>query len=480
MPCSNPLPMPLKTRPYLHQQNAFDFVCGLFGLIDGMLRSSGAALMMEMGTGKTLVAIAVAGILYQFGLIRKVLIVCPLSVCGVWESEFQTHARYPFTFTVLKGSSAQKKKMLSDLPDSELQIVCVNYESAWRIEDDIKEFAPDLIVADEAHKIKEGRSKQSKCMHTLGDLAKYKLLLTGTPITSQAGQLDIYSEYRYLNPEIFGKSFYTFRNRFFDMGGYQHHVPIFRASMTDEFLQKMHSIAFRTTKAECLDLPEIIEEQRIIDLEPQAEKMYQELRKESYLDLGKTEVTAPNILTRLLRLQQFTGGHITDDDGTARIVSRAKLDALSDIIDSASSEKKKLVIMARFTPEIDDIIELLEKKKLGYAVIRGGVKNRDEEIRRFQNDPDCGFFVGQIQAAGTGLTLTASSTMVFYSMNFSYSDFDQARARIHRVSQKQSCQYIYLICRNTIDQRVLSAVQDKKDLAKILVDDYRKGLNPFS
>ena len=160
-------------------------------------------------------------------------------------------------------------------------------------------------------------------------------------------------------------------------------------------------------------------------------------------------------------------------------VSSAKLDALSDIIDSAAAEDKKLVIMARFVPELDEIQEFLEKKKIGYAVVRGGIKDREEEIRRFQHDDKCCVFVGQIAAAGLGITLTAASTMVFYSLDYSMSNFEQAKARIHRAGQKEKCHYIYLVCKGTVDGKVLSALRQKQNLAKMLVDDYRKSKNPF-
>lgn len=121
----------------------------------------------------------------------------------------------------------------------------------------------------------------------------------------------------------------------------------------------------------------------------------------------------------------------------------------------------------------------MEKKDIGYAVVRGGVKERAEEIRRFQEDSDCKVFIGQIAAAGLGITLTAASSMVFYSMDYSMSNFEQAKARIHRVSQKNDCLYIYLIAKGTVDKKVLKSLRNKVDLAKMLVDEYRKGKNPF-
>ena len=249
--------------------------------------------------------------------------------------------------------------------------------------------------------------------------------------------------------------------------------------MLDDFLHRMHSIAFRVTKAECLDLPEITEEMRTIELEPKAKKIYKELEKQSYTELSGSEVSAVNVLTKLLRLSQVTGGHLTDDEGDTNLVSTAKLSALADILESALAEDKKLVVMARFVPELNDIQTLLENLGIGYASVRGGVKDRAEEIRRFQEDKDCRVFIGQIAAAGLGITLTAASTMVFYSLDYSMSNFEQAKARIHRVSQKHPCHYIYLVAKGTVDTKILRALRHKVDLARTLVDDYRKGINPF-
>lgn len=422
-------------------------------------------------------SIAVAGSMFGLGKVKKMLIVAPLSILGVWEEEFEKFADFPYSLTVLKGTVAKKKEQLTKLPDVGLNVVVVNYESAWRLEKELLTLNADLVIADEAHKLKENRSKQSQGMHRIGDKARYKLLLTGTVITNR--ELDVFSQYRFLAPQIFGTSFYAFRNRYFDMSGYGNHTPVFRKWMKDEFLQKLHSVAFRVTKAECLDLPAITEEVRTVDLEKDAMKLYNGIEDESYAELDESEVTAANILTRLLRLSQITGGHLTDDDGAVNTVSRAKLEALSDIIDAAMAEDKKLVVMARFVPELDDMQELLEKKKIGYAVIRGNIKDRDSEIRRFQYDDRCRVFVGQIAAAGLGITLTAANTMVFYSLDYSMSNFEQAKARIHRAGQKEHCHYIYLVCRNTVDRKVLYALRQKQNLAKTLIDDYRRGINPF-
>lgn len=469
--------MPVKTKPYRHQQEAFDFVCQLFGLIDGKQRSPGAALLMEMGTGKTLVAIAVACILYQFGLVDRVLVVAPLSLLGVWESEVSRFAGVPVSTVVLKGSLDKKRQLLTDTAGDKLNIAIVNYESAWRLEKELLAYNADLVIADEAHKIKEGRTNQSKGLHKLGDKARFKLLLTGTLLTNR--ELDVWSQYRFVNPTIFGTSFYVFRGHFFDMVGYGNHIPAFRKNKTADFLKRLHSVAYRVTKAEALDLPDITEETRYVELEPKAAKLYRDLAKESYAAMERGEITASNVLTKILRLSQVTGGFVGDDDKSMHAVSTAKMEALGDILDSIMADGRKLVIMARFVAELNGIIALLEKRGIGYAQVRGGIRDRAEEVRRFQEDEDCRVFVGQIAAAGLGLTLTAADTLVFYSMDYSMSNFTQAQARIHRIGAKDTCHYLYLIAKGTIDEQVIKALRGKIDLAKSLVDDYRQGNNPF-
>ena len=474
------LPMPIRATPYKHQIEAFNFVCGKFGLVpaNGMA-SSGAALLMEMGTGKTITSIAVTGALYQAGRLRRVLVVAPLSILGVWDEEFAKFAAFDYTLAVLTGAGAKKADTLRHMRGTPLQVAVINYESAWRLEKELQAWNPDLIIADEGHKIKTHNIAASKAMHRLGSRARYKLLLTGTVITNKA--IDVYSQYKFLNPTVFGQSFYVFRNRYFDMVGYGQHTPVLKRSMEQDLMRRLHSIAFRATKAECLDLPETTDIVRKVELEPAAMKVYKDLVKDSYAELGQSEVTVTNILTRLLRLSQLTGGFLGDDAGNApQRISTAKQAALEDIVDDVLQEGKKLVIMARFIPEINAICRMLEKKEIRYSLIMGGVKDRDLQVSAFQNDPQVQVFLGQIATAGLGVTLTAASTMVFYSLDYSMSNFEQAKARIHMVGQKENCTYIYLTAQGTVDVRVIRALRDKSDLARMLVDDYRNGFNPFS
>lgn len=464
--------MPIKANPFEHQKKAFEFVMHRFE------NDSGAALLVEMGCGKSLISVAVAGELFNERRIRNLLIVCPLSICGVWKEEFSKFADFDYDLKILKGSLEKKTETLYSLEGQALQIAVVNYESVWRIEKQIKNWHPDMIICDESHKIKSHNIAASKSLHKLGEKTSYKLILTGTAITNKA--IDIFSQYKFLEPRVFGKSFYTFRNCYFDMVGYGLHTPVLKESMKDELKNNIHSIAFVAKKSECLDLPETTEIIRKIELEPSAMNTYKHLVRDSFAELQNSEVTVTNVLTKILRLSQLTGGFLGDDEGKkVHQISKVKLNALEDIIDDVTSSGKKLVIMARFIPEIEAIKKLLVKKNLSFSVITGDVKNRADEISRFQNDADVLVFVGQIATAGLGITLTASSTMVFYSLDYSMSNFEQAKARIHRTGQKENCTYIYLIAKNTVDEKVLKALKNKVNLAKSLIDDYKNGLNPY-
>ena len=396
----------------------------------------------------------------------------------MWEDEFQKFAAFDYSLAVLEGTTARKVDTIRHMNGAALQVLVVNYESAWRLEAELLKWAPELIIADEGHKIKSHNIAASKAMHKLGAKAKYRLLLTGTVITNKP--LDVFSQYKFADPRVYGPSFYLFRNRYFDLVGYGNHTPVMKRSMEEEFTEKLHSIAFRATKAECLDLPETTDIVQRVELEPNAMRTYRQLVKDSYAELAGDTVTATNVLTRLLRLSQLTGGFLGGDDSSRpEQVSSAKLDALSDIVDSAEQDDRKLVIIARFVPEIHAIGKMLEKKDIRYAQISGEIKDRDAQVASFQNDPEVTVFIGQIATAGLGITLTAASTMVFFSLDYSMSNYEQTRARIHRVGQHQPCTYIHLVARDTVDEKVLQALHDKANLAKALVDDYRAGRNPF-
>lgn len=460
----------VKATLYEHQQRAYDFA------LDTLEQGKGLAILADMGTGKSLMTIAITGTLAQENGVKRMLVVCPKSIVGVWEEEFRKFANYRYALTVLDGTISKKKTAFSYMTGEALQVIVVNYESAWRLEKEITKWKPDLIVCDESSKIKNPGTSQSKAMHRLGKLTKYNIILTGTPITNNP--LDIFSQYKFLDEDILGGSYYLFRNRYAVFGGYQNHQIIGYRHLA-ELVEKVHEIAYRIKIEDAVDLPPFIDETRTIKLEPKAQSIYTQIERDCYAALSAdAEVTARNVLTQLLRLSQCTGGYIRDDvSGVAQAVSTAKLDALEDIIDTCQDEGKKVVVFARFVPEIEAIERLLKKKDIGYALIYGATTDRADQVKKFQEDEDCRVFIGQLQTTGMGLTLTAASVAVFYSLDFSYANYEQSRARIHRIGQKEKCLYIHLVCKGTVDERIMNALKHKGDVAKLMVDDWRTLIN---
>lgn len=430
-------------------------------------------------------AIAVTGAAYLMGKVKRVLIVAPTSVCAVWPKEFQDYAAFPYTIKTMLGDKHKRLKELDDLirfPYPHLKVAVINYESTWRdgIYEALEDYDADLIICDESQRIKTHDSEQSKAMHRLGDKARYKMILSGTPIQNNA--VDIFSQYRFLDRSIFGQNFYAFRNRYAVMGGFNRKQIVGYRDL-DQLIQKEHSIAYRVTKGEALDLPEQTFETRYIAMSAKERNLYDRLRRDSFAELsdGGT-ITATTVLTKLLRLQQFTGGFLVEDDAAKpKLVSNGKLDALSDILqDYVVEGKKKLVIFARFLPEVHEIERLtdkmLSKHGMKTVAIYGEIKKEDRGgiVQQFQTDPDTMVFIGQIDTAGTGITLTAADTCVYYSVNFNYATYSQSLSRIHRIGQHHPCTYIHLVAENSVDTTILASLSKKEDLAKTVVDDWRQ------
>lgn len=445
--------------------------------------NKGFGLLFEMGCGKTLTAIAIAGAGYQMGKVERLLIVAPTSVVAVWPKELQEYAKFKYTCKTLLEEKKQRIKQIDDLlkfPFKALKVAVINYESTWRPEilEKLKEFDADMVIADESQRIKTYDAAQSKAMHELGDQARYKLILSGTPV--QTAAIDIWSQYRFLDKTVFGDNFFKFRGRYAIMGGYGNKKIVGYKDL-EGLIKKEHSIAFRVTKDEALDLPEQTFETRKIQFSQKEKNLYERIKKDSYAELdGGGHITATTVLTRLLRLQQLAGGFLVQDDAQKpQLVSRAKLDALGDIIeDYVIGSGKKLVIFARFIAEVKAIMELADKvlpKELKQVAIYGDIKKEDrgDIVKQFQEDPKTVLFIGQIDTAGTGITLTAADTCVYYSKNFNYATYSQSLSRIHRIGQRNCCTYIDLEIEGTIDELISKALSRKEDMAKTVVDNWR-------
>ena len=243
----------------------------------------GFALLFEMGCGKTLTAIAIAGAAFQKKAVSKLLVIAPTSVVAVWPKEFEEYADFPFVCQTLLGDKRQRLKAITDLSRykyPKLRVAVINYESTWRedIFEALQQYDADMIICDESQRIKTFNSKQSMAVHELGDAARYKLILSGTPVQNNA--MDVWSQYRFLDRTVFGDKFYAFRGRYAIMGGFGNKQVIGYKDL-DRLIQKEYSIAYRVTKADALDLPEHTFEARTIPMSKKERDLYDRLRHDS-------------------------------------------------------------------------------------------------------------------------------------------------------------------------------------------------------
>lgn len=456
-----------------------------------MISGSGSCcLLMDMGTGKTISTVAIAGRMFLDGYIGRMLIIAPTSVCAVWPAEFEKFGDFPSRVALLLGdhkTRVQKLKWLtSPAPTGRpepLRVAVINYESAWRLKssdgktDYLQQFSADMIVCDESQRIKSPSAKQSKAVWALGAMARYRMILTGTPI--QKDTRDIWSQWKFLSPDTFPITYHAFQNRYAIMGGFEGRQYLGSRNI-DELTRKTHSCGFRIKKEECLDLPEKTFEDYPVELDDKSRMIYRQLQKQSIAELEGCEVTASHVLVRMLRLQQLTGGFLVDDDGERHQINTAKLDALTDIVESlVMDEGKKLIIFSRFLAEMDIIEEMLKKvlsrERLKYVRIDGAVKSADRGaiVHDFQENARCRVFLGELDACAEGLTLTAAQTVVYYSVNWNLAKYQQSADRIHRIGQTGTCTYIHLVVPGTIDMKIMQALKSKSDLAKSVVDNWR-------
>lgn len=437
------------------------------------------ALYHDVGCGKTLTATGIIGELVNRGLVRRVLVVAPVSVVGVWPVEVAKWADYPIRVTPLVGSGSRRVDLIKrECLSSDPVIVVTNYEAIGRsknIQDALADYAADLVILDEAHRIKNHTAKQSKAICRLGRKASYRLVLTGTPVANLA--LDLFGIYQFLDPSVFGGSFTAFRARYahtVQLPGGGMMVTGMRRELLGELSEKAHSIAHTVTKEEALDLPDFVDVDIPIIFEPKALKFYEELKRESIAYFSEQDAaTAPNILTRLMRLQQATGGFVNSDNGSYYEVSSAKMSALKDVVSDAAG---KVVVFARFTPEIRMITRACEEAGLNPVMIDGSVpmSERAQLVESFQNDDSVRVFVAQIQSAGLGITLTAADTAIFYSTGWSLAEYAQARGRVHRIGQNNKVTYIHLVVKDTVDELIVSRLRDKQDIADIVQNKWRE------
>lgn len=454
--------------PYMHQCDAYARGCDL-------LSSVGCySLLHDMGTGKTVTSIALIGEMRKRHNVSRVLVVCPSSVISAWKKDF-VHAKFQAHVHILQGKVSKREEIIRlSLRGNHdrLDVFVTNYEALSRMQKTLIDANFDMVICDESQRIKAPGSKQSRCAHSLGRRARFCMILTGTPIPE--GVMGWYAQFRFLNQNIFGTSFVAFRTKYaveVDCGTFK---KIVGYRNKNELESKIMSVSHRVRKEDALDLPEQIDIKRTFILDKKSRKLYDDLVNHSIAEIEESgsEVSTENILTRLLRLQQLAGGFLTDDDGVSHAIHDGKIILLNDVLADILSARQKAVVFYKFTSEGNAIIASLEKNGIGYSYINGSVAShlRGENVRSFQEDNDVKVFVAQIQAAGLGITLTAASNSIFYSTGYSAGDYQQARARTHRIGQLYPVAHIHLVAEETVDDDIQDALIDKRRISDECVD----------
>ena len=469
-----------KTKPYAHQIKALKM----------SWNKPYFAYFMEMGTGKSKVLIDNISMLYDNGKINGVLIVAPKGVVKNWyEGEIPTHIVKHIDYKCVLWQSlinAKQQKKLDTLFETgeDLHILVMNVESLSTKKgyDFVHKFLFShraMMAIDESTTIKNPNAKRTKNICQLGLATKYNRILTGSPVTKSP--LDLYKQCEFLQPELLGfSSYYAFRTRYAVMrtanfSGRSVQIVVGYRNL-EELSEKLKEFSYRVLKDECLDLPKKTFMKREVLLTPEQTKAYLQMQKLAHAKLNGKMMTTATVLTQLMRLQQITCGHFTADDGTIHEMPNNRIGELLDLLYEIEG---KVVIWAQFQRDVNNITAALHNEfGEGCYVDYYGLtpqEERQENIKKFQ-DPDSGvrFFVGTTQTGGYGITLTAASTMIYYSNGYDLEKRQQSEARIDRIGQKKPMTYIDIICENTVDTRIVKALRKKVDIATQIMGEELK------
>jgi SNF2 family DNA or RNA helicase len=396
------------------------------------------ALFMEQGTGKTLPTLNHILDLLIGGEIEDALIICPLAVKESWYRDMDL-------FTTFYRSILKKR------------VTVVNYDIVWRRTEYMRPWG--CVVLDESHFIKNRGSHRAKYCRQLGKKAKYRYILTGTPIGNSQWH-EIWAQYDFLDPGIFG-TYSQFEKRYCILDQYFKPKAYNR---TEEIEAKIATVAYRVKKNECTDLPEKLPPESLV-IELQERKLYKEML-ENYI--AELDIEAPNPLARMVKLRSLCSGFIKDETGQVHQVKSGKPGALRDLLDNWN---KKLVIFAEFRESIRVIKETLDDLKIRYVVLDGDQKDKTV-WKRFQSEPGIQVIVCQYRTASAGIDLYSADTMLFYEPTLSSQINEQAMDRIHRTGQRQVCSYLYLITKGTVEVKIYHALAKHADFSENLLREY--------
>ena len=475
-----------KTKPFEHQQKA----------LEDSWAAEFYALFMEMGTGKSKVAIDTMGALYSEKKISASLILAPKGVYDNWiKGEIPTHLPDNIPINMVRWTPSNSKKFQEEMKAlvfdafDGLKIFVMNIEAlstprgtkaAYMF---MSKNPANIMIVDESTTIKNRKATRTKNIMMLAQDAKYRRILTGSPITKSP--MDLYSQCAVLSTKALGfKSYYAFQNRYAlvvkrSMGtrAFQEIVGYRRL---DELNEKLDTFSNRVLKEDCLDLPDKVYTKRYVPLTDEQERMYKQMKKLALAKLESGELaTTASVLTQIMRLQQICCGFLQPDEGEIEVLDNNRLKELLEITEELQG---KAIIWASYTHDIQQIASSLRDRfgPEAVATYYGATPQdeRQEIVDKFQ-DPKSPlrFFVGQPRTGGYGITLTAATTMIYYSNSYDLEIRLQSEDRAHRIKQENKVTYIDLVSPDTIDEKILKALRSKIDLAgRVLGEEAKEWL----
>jgi len=446
----------MKFSPHDYQKYATQFI----------KKNPIAALLLDMGLGKTIITLtAIHDLMFDSFEIQKVLIIAPLRVArDTWSAEIEKweHLKH-LTYSVAVGTVEERISALKQKAD----IYIINRENVqWLVEESGIPFDYQMIVIDELSSFKNHQTKRFKALMKVRPRAKRIVGLTGTP--SSNGLMDLYAEFRLLDMgERLGRFIGQFRNTYFQpdkrngMIVYSY-KPLPYAE--DAIYEKISDITISMRATDHLNMPELIMSEHCVEMSAEEKEKYMELKKELFLELPDSEITAANAASLSNKLSQMANGAIYDDDKNIIPIHDRKLDALEDIIEAANG--KSILVAYWFKHDLERIKERLHKLHIPFSTM-----DKSDSIRRWNNG-NLPVALIHPASAGHGLNLqSGGSCLVWFGLTWSLELYQQTNARLWRQGQKSATVVIqHIITKGTVDERIMKALQDKDETQTTLME----------
>jgi SNF2 family DNA or RNA helicase len=450
-------PRPPGFTPFAHQKQTTEF----------LLANPKAFCFNEQGTGKTASVIWAVDYLMQRGLVKRVLVVCPLSIMkSAWQGDLFKFAIHR-TVAIAYGSAAKRKEIINN----GAEFVVINFDGVGIVKKEIMAGGFDLIVVDEASAYKNAQTSRWKDMRDLNKVIKGLWMLTGTPAAQSP--VDAYGLAKLINPNSVSPFFGHFKDTVMNK------VSTFRWVPKPNAMTLVHSIlqpAIRFEKAQCLDLPPLTFVERESIMSPQQAKYYNVLKKQMLIEADGEEISAVNAAVQINKLLQIAGGAVYTNTGEVLEFDVShRLKVVQEVIEESSH---KVLVFIPFTHTIELLQKHLNKHNISCDVINGSVSvnQRADIVRRFQEQPEPKVLLIQPKAASHGLTLTAANTIIWYAPCTSVETYLQANARIDRPGQVNNMTIVH-ITGSPIEARMYKMLQGNISNHSKIIDLYRQEIS---